>query len=381
MRAAEEAAQSAWNDGCPLQSLHNADELMQSFKSKAKNLGKDGKLRILIIGDSLSDGGYHWSHYFRKDLQDAYGQGGFGNIVAGWGKNGAASWLWDAKKDFTCEPTGIWRDSFGGQGDAWPYLGWNGRFICTDSPAAEWRLEAPGSKFTVVYSKGTFKTFSGKWAETRCAGFTATLDADARQIEPAKADEALDIGLLKFEVPDGPHTLKISAIHDGMFYFHGVLVENSAPGVVFYNIAHGGWWAHDFVLRQPGWEKILAEMNPDYTIVFLSKPESGGTGSPSQTSRNLEFELLTQRVKAALPQTKLLFFQNWSPRDGISPSDLQTCKDRIAWFESNHHPYLDLYAGLNKARMKEFGWYADNIHLAPPGGKGIGHAISRLFLP
>ena len=60
---------------------------------------------------------------------------------------------------------------------------------------------------------------------------------------------------------------------------------------------------------------------------------------------------------------------------------LRRIKDRIAWFESNHYPYLDLYAGLNKAKMKELGWYADNIHLAPPGGKGIGHAISRLFLP
>jgi hypothetical protein len=44
-------------------------------------------------------------------------------------------------------------------------------------------------------------------------------------------------------------------------------------------------------------------------------------------------------------------------------------------------PYLDLRDGLDPRKMKELGWFADNIHLAPSGGKAIGDGISRLFLP
>jgi len=74
-----------------------------------------------------------------------------------------------------------------------------------------------------------------------------------------------------------------NASHDGIFYFHGVLVENSAPGVVLYNISTAACRAHDFILRQPGWEKNSGgTMNPAYNAPsFLSKPESGGSGSPS----------------------------------------------------------------------------------------------------
>ena len=54
---------------------------------------------------------------------------------------------------------------------------------------------------------------------------------------------------------------------------------------------------------------------------------------------------------------------------------------RRLWFEAHRWPYLDLQLGLNAAAMKELGWFQDNIHLAPPGGKGIGDAISELFLP
>ena len=45
--------------------------------------------------------------------------------------------------------------------------------------------------------------------------------------------------------------------------------------------------------------------NPDLTIVFLSKPESGGSASPSDTRRNPESEMLAARVTRAIPRTKL----------------------------------------------------------------------------
>ena len=45
-------SRTAWNAGYPLKGFRNADALAASFEAKAQNLGKDGKLRILIIGDS-----------------------------------------------------------------------------------------------------------------------------------------------------------------------------------------------------------------------------------------------------------------------------------------------------------------------------------------
>jgi hypothetical protein len=72
---------------------------------------------------------------------------------------------------------------------------------------------------------------------------------------------------------------------------------------------------------------------------------------------------------------------NWAPRDGQSPPDAQTVKDRIIWYEAHGYPYLDLQEGLDSAAMKRLGWFKDNIHLAQPGGEGIGEAIAKLFLP
>jgi hypothetical protein len=172
------APSTAWKAGYPAKCLKNARDLTASFKAKARNLGRDGKLRVLIIGDSLSDGEYHWSHYFRRDLQAAYGDGGPGAIWAAFaggsaGQGFAPGWLW-SPKDFTSYKgsKGAWRTAWGGRGDIWPYLGWNGTFLATDSPDSRYFLDAVGSQFTVVYSSGTFTTFDGRSLENRAAGFT-----------------------------------------------------------------------------------------------------------------------------------------------------------------------------------------------------------------
>jgi hypothetical protein len=378
---------TAWKPGYPAACLKNAGSLVEWFKGRAKTFGADGKLRVLIIGDSLSDGGYHWSHYFRRDLQAAYGNGGPGNIWAVHagglpGQGFAPDWLY-SPDDFTSYKgaKGSWRSGWGGRGDAWPYLGWNGSFLATDSPEAEYFLEAVGSRFTVVYSSGTFHTYNGQPQENRAAGFTATFDNQSQVVPPAAHDAPLDIGLARFTAPEGRHRLHIGSINQGTLFLHGVIVEKAAPGVVVYNISRGGYWAHNFIWRQPGWEKILAEINPDLTILFLSKPESGGSASPADPRRNVESEMLVARVTRAVPQTRLLFMINWAPRDGQSPPDAQTVKDRIAWYEANHYPYLNLEEGLDSTAMKRLGWFKDNIHLAQPGGEGIGRAIARLFLP
>lgn len=334
-------SKTAWRNGYPAAGLKNGEALVEWFKTRAKSLGQDGKFRLLIIGDSLSDGGYHWSHYFRRDLQSAYGNGGPGNIWAvhaggAPGQGFAPDWLF-SPDDFKSHKgtKGVWRSGWGGRGDIWPYVGWNGSFLTTNSPEAQYFLEAQGSRFTVVYSSGTFTTFNGQPVENRAGGFTVTFDGQAKVVPPAAPRETLDIGLARFEAPEGRHRLQIGAVNQGTLYLHGVLVEKASPGVVVYNISRGGYWAHNFIWRQPGWDKLLAEIRPDLTILFLSKPESGGSAGPSDPRKNPESEILVARVTRAVPSTKLLFMINWAPRDGQSPPDAQTVKDRVAWYKAN----------------------------------------------
>ena len=378
--AEPEILATAWREGYPARGLHHADRLIAEFKARANHLGQDGKLRVLIIGDSLSDGYYHWSHHFRRNLQAAYGNGGPGNIGATWHANARAGWLF-TPADFTQETQGDWRSGWGGRGDIWPYLGWNGDFLATDSAAASYRLDATGSRFMVVTSAGTFETFNGQKISNRTAGFTVRLDDQRQTVSPARPGAPLDINLTRFEVPDGRHTLQIDAVTDGTLYLHGVMVENGSPGVVVDNIARGGYWASNYLWRQPGWERILAAMNPDLTILFLTKPESGGSGGHDDPSKTFEHAALRDRVARAVPRSDLLLMIGWLPRDGQSASDAQSRADRIAWAEAGQFPYLDLGAGLDPQAMKDLGWFADGIHLTPTGGEAIGAGVSRLFLP
>lgn len=376
--AGPEASETAWNDGYPAGGLKHADALMARFRDRASRLGRDGKLRVLIIGDSLSDGYYHWSHHFRERLQAAYGDGGPGNIAATWRGDARAGWLFEPG-EFSQEARGGWRSGWGGRGDVWPYLGWNGEFLATDSADAVYRLDASGSRFTLVTSSGAFETFDGLRIGNRSASFTARLDGQVKAIDPARPAEPLDIALTRFDAPEGRHSLRIEAVKDGTLFLHGALVENSSPGVVVYNISRGGYWAHNFLWRQPGWEKILAAMDPDLTIIFLTKPESGGSGGHEGANKTYEHEALRARVSRAVPRCDLLFVIGWLPRDGQSPADARTMEDRIAWCEASHLPYLNLRDALDPRRMKALGWFADNIHLAPPGGKAIGDGVSLLF--
>jgi hypothetical protein len=127
----------------------------------------------------------------------------------------------------------------GGRGDIWPYLGWNGSFLATDSPEAQYFLEARGNRFTVVYSSGTITTFNGQPVENRAAGFTVLFDGRKKVVPPAAPGEPLDIGLARFEVSEGRHRLQIGAVNQGTLYLHGVVVEKASPGVVVYNISPG----------------------------------------------------------------------------------------------------------------------------------------------
>jgi len=68
-----------------------------------------------------------------------------------------------------------------------------------------------------------------------------------------------------------------------------------------------------------------------------------------------------------------------SPVLAQTPLSAGSQTSRTAW--NPGYPYLDLQEGLDSTAMKRLGWFKDNIHLAQPGGQGIGETIARLFLP
>lgn len=387
-RAADAPAGTAWRPGYPEAGLNDAArQLIAGFKKEAATLKTDNKkLRVLIIGDSLSDGYFHWSHYFRKALQQAYGDGGIGNINAKAARNprdNIAGWLFEQGKDYDIEIAGPWRQAWASRDDAWPYLGWNGGLMSSDSPEASMTFKVRAADITVVYSSGTFTTWNGTPFENRAGGFTIDLDGKAEKIAPATAGQPLDIGLAKFKTDQGMHTLKLSGINSGWLWLAGLLLENDTPGVVVYNIANGGWWPYHYLWRQPGFEKILQAMNPDYVIYFLSKPDSGALdGSLADEGKEPEYRGLEERVKRALPNAKSLHMICWDSRSGENfPKNVEARQRRQAYFDSTKAATLNFYDGLDRTQMDKLGWFKDNIHLAQPGGEGIGKGVVDLFLP
>lgn len=379
---------TAWKPGYPAAGLNDAArQLIADFKERAVSLkSAGGKLRVLIIGDSLSDGFFHWSHYFRAALQEAYGDGGIGNINAKFARNplnAAKGWLLDPTTDFSAELTEPWRQSWASRGDVWPYLGWNSGTMASDSREAKMSLKVRAAEITAVYSTGMFTTFDGDPVENRAGGFTIKVDDDVRKIPPAVEGQPLDIGLEKFSVKQGMHTVKFEDIHSGWLWLHGLLLENEEPGVVVYNISNGAWWPANYLWRQPGFEKILKAMKPDYVIYFLSKPDSGSLDrSLSEEGGDTDYRRMVDRVSKALPDAKSLHFICWDSKSGSNfPKDIDARKERRATLEETHAAILNLYEGLDRVRMGELKWFKDEIHLDQPGGEGIGKGIADLFLP
>lgn len=95
---------TAWIEGLFARGLKQADALLVKFKERASHLGPDEKLRVLIIGDSLSDRYFHWSHHFRKNLQAGCGNGGPGNLWGTWRGNAQAGSL--GPRTFRSKPRG-----------------------------------------------------------------------------------------------------------------------------------------------------------------------------------------------------------------------------------------------------------------------------------
>ena len=255
--------------------------------------------------------------------------------------------------------------------------------MASDSPEAKMSLKVRAAEITAVYSTGTFTTFDGDSVENRAGGFTIKVDDEVRKVPPSVAGQPLDIGLEKFTVKQGMHTVKFEDIHSGWLWLHGVLLENEAPGVVVYNISNGAWWPANYLWRQPGFEKILKAMKPDYVIYFLSKPDSGSLDrSLSEENDDSDYRRMVERVSKALPHAQSLHFTCWDSKTGSNfPKDVEARKSRSANLEGSHSAILDLYEGLDRVKMGQLGWFKDEIHLDQPGGEGIGKAITGLFLP
>jgi len=269
--------------------------------------------------------------------------------------------------------------------------------LCSDDPAAKIEFLVRGAMVTAVYTTGTFESFSGQPVENRAGAFTARMDETQKEIPAARSGEPLGVGFARFEGNQGVHKLTLNNIRDGWLWLHGLLVENQTPGVVVYNISNGGWWPSNFLWRQPGFDQTLREMKPDYIIFFLTKPDSESLDAGLANTNDPDYVRLMQRVKTALPDAKTLHVFSWAAKDKAEVGAAQMNREarlaaeldaadaprrkRLAHLEGSGEAILDLREGLDTQLMSKLGWYKDAIHLAQPGGEGIGNGILALFLP
>ena len=279
---------TAWKEGHPALGLKHADALVARFKDKASHLGRDGKLRVLIIGDSLSDGHYQLvallSQGTSKPPKATEASGISGR--PGEGTPGRAGFLARMISLRRSRVAGVPDGAAGatpgpisaGTANSWPPTPPTPPIASTPAGVASRPSPAP--------ARSRHSTAGRSPIGPQASPPDSTISS--KTAGPARPGEPLDISLTQFEAPEGRHTLRVDAVKGR----HPLTSTASwskirLRGSVVYNISRGGYWAHNYLWRQPGWEKILTAMDPDLTILFLTKPESGGSGGDDGPNRSL----------------------------------------------------------------------------------------------
>ena len=209
-------------------------------------------------------------------------------------------------------------DGRGGRGDVWPYLGWNGNFLATDPPDAQYFLEAQGSRSRPFTAAGRSRPSDGRSVENRAAGFTVHFDGQTK-VAAAAPGRAAGHRPGQVRGPRRPARLQI----------------RGQPGDALSSRRAGG----EVVAGRRGLQHLAGRLvGPQLHLASARLGQAPGrdaarsddllhhanrkaaAAAPPSDTREPEYEMLIERVLGAVPKTKLLFFKCWEPRDGISPA-------------------------------------------------------------
>ncbi|MBC7172889.1 MAG: hypothetical protein H5U40_10695, partial [Polyangiaceae bacterium] len=260
-----------------------------------------GQARLLFYGASHTASDLY-TGYLRQALQQAYGDAGHGFIIP------VAPWRSYRHRDVEIESGGQWATYKVQQPSGAPdHYGLAGAAVET-SEAGAWGLVRTKSRGSIGLAVGSFEVF---FLEQPGGGdFDVFIDDERVQRVQTQADERRP-GYAAFQVPDGPHELKIRVEGNGLVRLFGVALGRNVPGVVVDTLGINGSRARN----QLAWEDYtyrdhLRRRSPDLVALAYGTNESGDEQPIREYMADLT-RVLT-RIREAVPDASCLL---------IGPSD------------------------------------------------------------
>jgi lysophospholipase L1-like esterase len=299
------------NDTLNLVAIEDPHGVMARFyEALARTAAGRGQTRVVHYGDSLITGDYI-TQTLRRLLQKKFGDGGHGFVLGGltspWYRRNnldlSTSDDWHVNRitrpqladgtyglgavSFRSETPGSWvqyvpRDQ-------------NGK---GDEPAAGAPPPAPLNQ-----SIGRIRVFA--WGGPRAAGYEVKVDgAVLGRVEARQANEGPVFA--QFEVPEGPHKVRLTTVGGGVARLFGVALERTTPGVIYDSLGVDGTRAK--ILRffdAEHWYAQLRERDPQLLVLHYGTNE--GEAADLGT-RNYREDLLpvVRGLRAGLPHVPCL---------------------------------------------------------------------------
>jgi len=169
---------------------------------------------------------------------------------------------------------------------------------------------------------------------------------DDRVVERVStAADAPQAGYWTGHVPDGPHSLGVRVVGDGMVRLFGAVLERDRPGVIVDTLGINGARARYQLLWEDAlYREHLARRHPDLVVLAYGTNEAGDDESMAHYEAQLRE--VVARVRETVPEAACLLV---GPSDRPVRVDRRTYEDRprtAALIEVQHRVATDLGCGF-----------------------------------
>ncbi len=277
---------------------HSMDAFYAALTRAAR---REGQAKVLVYGASHTASDLY-TGLLRRELQRAYGDAGHGFVLP------VAPWPSYRHRGVHIESAGEWTTYKVQQPSGAPdHYGLAGVAV-ESSSAGAWGLVRTERDGPVGEAVSAFDVF---YLEQPGGGdFDVLIDgAEARRVRTA-ADERRP-GYAVFEVPDGPHELKVRVQGNGPVRLFGVALGRATPGVVVDTLGINGSRARSHLYWEDRtYREHLARRDPDLVVLAYGTNESGDEQPMREYMEELD-RVLT-RIQEAVPEASCLL---------VGPSD------------------------------------------------------------
>jgi lysophospholipase L1-like esterase len=322
--------------------------LQQSFADAKSVLAGGGQAKIMLIGDSLEN---NVSPYFRQNMQNHYGNAGFG--YQGFS-------LWSSP---SAGFDGGW--TLGAiNGDTSPHMSLDGLWAMTSARTTS-SFQQADQKVQLHYlaqpGGGSFQPFY--WT----TGVIATIPTNAPTTE---------LRTWTYTAPANyaSNPYWISPMGDGTVTILGQENVTDSPGVRIDKVANGGWGVNNYLQRDGSFDLQVKELNPDLITVWLGQNDQAF----NRTSYAAKLRLLGDRIHADVPTAEIVFIGTY---DQGSPL-LKPLVDAMADVAGERgYGFINLFDTAGDSQfMNQMGYLADGIHFSASGSAYMGNLLYQTFL-